>query len=223
MTSASRALLDDVASRVHIDRTRVYATGISNGGMMAFRLGVEASDRIAGDRPRGGRVTVDISGLARPMPLMLFNSVDDCYVPYEGRFGRLGRIADVTPFPPVDEEIARMAQVRWMPGQRAGRTDAEGCAGHAGRRKFRDALRMGSLRGLEAESCCGSSQGRAMYGRARHMSCRGSVAARRSSTPTIRCGSSSAEPLGGATRVRTGGFIERLAGPYDTARQGLLS
>jgi polyhydroxybutyrate depolymerase len=103
----TRALLDDVASRVHIDRTRVYATGISNGGMMAFRLGVEASDRIAAIAPVEGALMVDTSGLARPMPLMLFNSVDDRYVPYEGRFGRLGRIAHVTPFPPVDEEIAR--------------------------------------------------------------------------------------------------------------------
>ena len=103
----TRALLDDLASRIHIDRTRVYATGISNGGMMAFRLGVEASDRIAAIAPVEGALMVDTSGLARPMPLMLFNSVDDRYVPYEGRFGRLGRIAHVTPFPPVDEEIAR--------------------------------------------------------------------------------------------------------------------
>jgi len=47
----TKALLDDLTSRVHIDRTRVYATGISNGGMMAFRLAVEASDRIAAIAP----------------------------------------------------------------------------------------------------------------------------------------------------------------------------
>jgi polyhydroxybutyrate depolymerase len=103
----TKALLDDLASRVHIDRTRVYATGISNGGMMAFRLGVEASDRIAAIAPVEGALMVETSGPARPMPLMLFNSVDDRYVPYGGRFGRLGRIAHVTPYPPVDEEIAR--------------------------------------------------------------------------------------------------------------------
>jgi len=103
----TRALLDDLATRVHIDRTRVYATGISNGGMMAFRLGVEASDRIAAIAPVEGALMIETSGPARPMPLMLFNSVDDRYVPYGGRFGRLGRIAHVTPYPPVDEEIAR--------------------------------------------------------------------------------------------------------------------
>jgi polyhydroxybutyrate depolymerase len=103
----TRTLLDDLASRVHIDRTRVYATGISNGGMMAFRLGVEAADRIAAIAPVEGALMVETSGPGRPMPLMLFNSVDDRYVPYGGRFGRLGRVAHVTPFPAVDDEIAR--------------------------------------------------------------------------------------------------------------------
>jgi polyhydroxybutyrate depolymerase len=119
----TRALLDDLASRVHIDRTRVYATGISNGGMMAFRLGVEASDRIAAVAPVEGALMVETSGPGRPMPLMLFNSVDDRYVPYEGRFGRLGRAAHVTPFPPVDEEIARWRKFDGCPAKvQVGRT-----------------------------------------------------------------------------------------------------
>jgi len=108
--SFTRALLDDLATRTHIDRSRVYATGISNGGMMAFRLGVEASDRIAAIAPVEGALMIQTSGLAHPMPLMLFNSVDDRYVPYEGRLGLLGRISHATRYPSVpsvDEEIAR--------------------------------------------------------------------------------------------------------------------
>ena len=103
----ARALLGDLADRVAIDRRRVYATGLSNGAMMAFRLGVEAQDRIAAIAPVEGALMIEVKALARPMPLMLFNSVDDRYVPYNGRFGRLGKIAHVVPYPAVDEELAR--------------------------------------------------------------------------------------------------------------------
>ncbi len=127
----TRALLDDLASRVRIDRTRVYATGISNGGMMAFRLGVEASDRIAAIAPVEGALMVEPSKPGRPMPLMLFNSVDDRYVPYEGRFGRLGRIAHVTPYPPVDEEIARWRGFDGCPARAAVGPTLRGAAGSA--------------------------------------------------------------------------------------------
>jgi polyhydroxybutyrate depolymerase len=47
----TKALLDDLASRVHIDRTRVYATGISNG-VSARRRGFGPYRR---DCARGGR------------------------------------------------------------------------------------------------------------------------------------------------------------------------
>jgi polyhydroxybutyrate depolymerase len=78
------ALLDDLATRAHVDRTRVYATGISNGGMMAYRLGVEATDRIAAIAPIEGALVVEVSALRRPMPLIVFHSVDDPWVPYGG-------------------------------------------------------------------------------------------------------------------------------------------
>src|SRR4029077_11358983 len=42
-----RALLSDLERVVAIDPKRVYATGISNGGIMAYRLASELSDRIA--------------------------------------------------------------------------------------------------------------------------------------------------------------------------------
>ena len=42
------AILDDLARRVNVDPKRVYATGISNGGMMCYRLAAEG--RWAGNR-----------------------------------------------------------------------------------------------------------------------------------------------------------------------------
>ena len=49
------ALLDDLQATVAIDRARVYATGISNGGMMAYEVACALADRIAGDRRRRRR------------------------------------------------------------------------------------------------------------------------------------------------------------------------
>jgi polyhydroxybutyrate depolymerase len=106
----TKAMLDDLASRVHFDRARVYATGISNGGMMAFRLGVEAPDRIAAIAPVEGALMVETSGPGRPMPLMMFNSIDDRFVPYAGRVGLIGRISHSTRYPSVpsvDDELQR--------------------------------------------------------------------------------------------------------------------
>jgi polyhydroxybutyrate depolymerase len=41
------SLVDNVAAHHAVDRARVYAVGISNGGAMALRLACDASDRIA--------------------------------------------------------------------------------------------------------------------------------------------------------------------------------
>ena len=49
-----RALLNDLEKVVKVDPKRIFATGISNGGMMAYRLASELSDRIAAIAPVGG-------------------------------------------------------------------------------------------------------------------------------------------------------------------------
>ena len=47
----TRALLDDLAKVANVDAKRVFATGISNGGIMCYRLAAELSDRIAAIAP----------------------------------------------------------------------------------------------------------------------------------------------------------------------------
>jgi polyhydroxybutyrate depolymerase len=103
----TRAAIDDLSRRARIDSRRIYATGISNGGMMAYRLGAELSDRIAAIAPVEAVLVVSTNGPSRPVPLMAFNSLDDSYVPYGGGFGRSGNRAHPSPFPPVDPVIAR--------------------------------------------------------------------------------------------------------------------
>lgn len=87
----TRALLDDVAKRLRIDPKRVYATGISNGGMMAYRLACELSDRIAAIAPISGTLGVSDCSQRRPVPVMHFHGTADQFVNYEGGFGRRSR------------------------------------------------------------------------------------------------------------------------------------
>jgi polyhydroxybutyrate depolymerase len=52
------AVRDDLASIAAVDPKRVYATGMSNGGMMCYRLAAELADRIAAIAPVAGTMAV---------------------------------------------------------------------------------------------------------------------------------------------------------------------
>ncbi len=81
------ALLDDLATKTSIDRRRVYATGHSNGGMMAYRMAAEAGDQIAAIAPVAGGMVVTDFHPSRPMPIMHFHSTDDPRALYYGGLG----------------------------------------------------------------------------------------------------------------------------------------
>src|SRR3990172_231539 len=71
------ALLADLEARQPADPWRVYATGLSNGAMMAWRLAVEASEHIAAIAPVAGAKVLKGGRPTRPVPVMHFHSVDD--------------------------------------------------------------------------------------------------------------------------------------------------
>ncbi|MCA9887756.1 MAG: esterase [Anaerolineae bacterium] len=78
-------VLDDVAANYHIDPERVYATGISNGGHMSFRLACDISDRIAGIAPVAALVPANITcEPPNPVAVLLMNGTEDPLVPWEG-------------------------------------------------------------------------------------------------------------------------------------------
>jgi len=85
-----RALLDDLSSKYKIDARRVYATGISNGAMMAYRLACEMPDRIAAIGPVAGTMGVDGPVPDRGVPLIHFHGLQDRNVPFQGGFGPNG-------------------------------------------------------------------------------------------------------------------------------------
>ena len=83
----TRALLDDLARRTSVDQRRVYATGLSNGGMMSYRLAAELGDRIAAIAPIAGGMVVDSIRSPRPVPIMHIHSIDDPRATYTGGLG----------------------------------------------------------------------------------------------------------------------------------------
>src|SRR5258708_17603405 len=83
----SLAVLDDVARRLPVDRERVYATGMSNGAMMAHRLGAEASEAMAAIAPVAGGMVFQRFAPARPVPVLHIHSLDDPRALYHGGLG----------------------------------------------------------------------------------------------------------------------------------------
>ena len=53
------AVIDDVARPRTADRRRVYATGHSNGAMLAYRLAAEAAERVAAIAPVAGAMSLE--------------------------------------------------------------------------------------------------------------------------------------------------------------------
>jgi len=82
-----RALLDDLTRWVSVDRARIYATGLSNGGAMSHRLACQMGDRIAAIAPLGGAnqfAAMSVCAPPRPVPvLQIHGTADPCWR-YEG-------------------------------------------------------------------------------------------------------------------------------------------
>jgi polyhydroxybutyrate depolymerase len=83
----TRALLDDLGKLVTMDARRVYATGMSNGAIMAYRLASELSDRIAAIAPVAGPMGAEKCSPKRPVSVIHFHGTDDQFAPFQGGKG----------------------------------------------------------------------------------------------------------------------------------------
>jgi polyhydroxybutyrate depolymerase len=82
-----RVVLDELATVYRIDPRRVFATGMSNGAMMAYRLAAELSDRIAAVAPVAGTMACGEPRPSRPVPVLHIHGTDDEFVPFGGGRG----------------------------------------------------------------------------------------------------------------------------------------
>ena len=79
-------LIDELEAAYNIDRARIYANGLSNGGGMAFVLSCTLSDRIAAVGMVAAAQTLPWNWCTdhRPVPMIAFHGTADPVVPYNG-------------------------------------------------------------------------------------------------------------------------------------------
>lgn len=112
----SLAVIDDISARAAVDAARVYATGLSNGSMMAYRLAAEASERIAAVAGVAGTMSLTRFAPRRPLPLMHIHSMQDHIARYDGGFGPPSNLFDTRTLNTSVEDFLR----KWL--------DFDGCA-----------------------------------------------------------------------------------------------
>jgi polyhydroxybutyrate depolymerase len=76
-----RAIFEEVATHVHVDRGRVYATGLSNGGYLSYRLACEAADLFVATAPGAGGGLM-MCNPSHPVSVLGIHGTADGLVPY---------------------------------------------------------------------------------------------------------------------------------------------
>jgi len=82
-----KALLADLGAVANVDARRIYATGMSNGAIMAYRLACELSDVIAAIGPVAATQNLDACAPSRPVPVLHIHGDADKNAPYAGGVG----------------------------------------------------------------------------------------------------------------------------------------
>jgi polyhydroxybutyrate depolymerase len=81
------AMLADIRARHAIDATRIFATGLSSGGMFTLRLACERASVFRAFAPVVANLPVDMVGRcrpSRPVPMLLIQGEEDPLMPFAG-------------------------------------------------------------------------------------------------------------------------------------------
>jgi polyhydroxybutyrate depolymerase len=80
----TRALIEDLGRALPIDRKRLFVTGMSNGGMMSYRLACEAADLFAAAAPVAGANNLEVCQPSMPVAVLAVHGTADRSVKFEG-------------------------------------------------------------------------------------------------------------------------------------------
>lgn len=89
-------VIEEVASRLHVDRNRIYIAGHSNGGMLVHRIAAERSGLVAAAAVVSGTIGGTASPTSpewwipdalAPVPILMLHGRADPNVPYDGGRG----------------------------------------------------------------------------------------------------------------------------------------
>jgi polyhydroxybutyrate depolymerase len=79
-----RAILSDLQMEARIDPKRIYATGLSNGAFLSYRLGCGMSDTFAAVAPVAGVLLNNPCNPSQPVSVLHIHGMADPLVPYAG-------------------------------------------------------------------------------------------------------------------------------------------
>lgn len=132
----ARAVVAAVQARWRVDAGRVFATGMSNGGMLAHRLACEAADVFRAVASVAGTDATERCAPSRPISVLHIHARDDDHVLFEGGAGA-GAFRDtskVMAFVSVPETVARWAARDrcTAPAQRKLEVPGAFCEAHTG-------------------------------------------------------------------------------------------
>ena len=107
-----RALTKRLQSQLSIDARRIYATGMSNGGMMSHRLACEAADVFAAVAAVAGTDATSQCQPSRPIAVLHIHARDDSHVLFDGGAGKdaFRDRSQVMDFVSVPDTMARWTQ-----------------------------------------------------------------------------------------------------------------
>ena len=108
-----RSMIQTTKSQLSIDEKKVFATGMSNGGMMSYRLACEMSDVFTAVAPVAGTDnTIDCKPV-RPISLLHIHAQNDDHVLFNGGIGKGANEdkAAITDFNSVPASITKWVQL----------------------------------------------------------------------------------------------------------------
>lgn len=105
-----KEVLSRVYQQVNIDKKKIYATGMSNGGMMSYRLACEMSDTFKAIAAVAGTDNTKECHPKNPISILHIHAKDDDHVLFNGGVGQAfseERMKKITNFISVPETIKK--------------------------------------------------------------------------------------------------------------------
>lgn len=107
-----RKVVASLTRRMNIDRNRIYATGMSNGGMMAYRLACEMPDVFKAIASVAGTDNTRSCNPKSPVPVLHIHAKNDSHVLFTGGAGPdLHDASKVTDFTSVPDTVSKWVRL----------------------------------------------------------------------------------------------------------------
>ncbi|HEV8314831.1 MAG TPA: PHB depolymerase family esterase [Burkholderiaceae bacterium] len=107
-----RRIVANLMRQMNVDRQRIYATGMSNGGLMSYRLACEMSDVFKAIAPVAGTDNTRSCTPKQPVAVLHIHARNDTHVLYTGGAGSpLRDKSTVTEFTSVPDTVAKWVKL----------------------------------------------------------------------------------------------------------------